>query len=101
MKKTVVFYTPEQNKVLLKELFNGVLIKDIAKKYSEKWSKSYPALYIKLMKMKADPYRSAPNQSTRKKIVRSGMELPKGFSLDIVNIKRAILHSDSSITLYF
>jgi hypothetical protein len=101
MKKTVVFYTPEQNKILLKELFKGIPIKDIAKKYSKEWNKSYPALYIKVMKMKADPYRSSPNESTRKKIVKSGMELPKGFSLDILDVKRAIIHSNNSITLYF
>lgn len=101
MKKTVVFYTKEQNKTLLQEIFKGIPTKDIAKKYSEKWDKSYPSLYIKVMKMKADPYRAAPKESVRKKIAKSGMELPKGFSIDIVNIKRAILNSNNSITLYW
>lgn len=101
MKKRVVFYTEEQNRILLKEIFKGNSLMEIARKYSEKWNKSCPSLYIKLMKMKKDPYRSSPNTSTRKKIARSGMELPKGFSFDIVNIKKAVLHSDNSITLYW
>jgi hypothetical protein len=93
MKKTVNFYTEEQNQKLLKELHKGTPIMEISKRYSSLWNRSQPSLYIKLMKMRTKP--------TSTRVAKKGIELPKGWSFDIAHVKRVVLHSDNSVTLYF
>lgn len=93
MKKTVNFYTDQQNQELLKELHKGVSINEISKKYSRLWNRSQPSLYIKLLKMRTKP--------TTTRVAKKGIELPKGWSFDIANVKRVVLHHDSSVTFYF
>lgn len=93
MKRTIKFYTDEQNQAILKDLHKGLKIIDIAKKYAKLWNRPQPSLYIKIMKMSQNP------QKTR--AAKKGITLPKGWSFDIANIKRVVIHSNNSATLYF
>lgn len=94
MKKTINFYTDKQNETLTKELHAGRLtIARIAKKYSKEWKRSEGSLYVKLLKMRNNP--------TSTRVAKKGIKLPVGWSFDIANIKRAVLHADNSVTLYF
>jgi hypothetical protein len=94
MKKKINFYTDEQNNIIKKELQAGKLtVSQIAKKYSELWKRPFHSLYLKINKMRTNP------ESTR--TARKGIVLQEGWSFDIANIKRAVLHSNSSVTLYF
>lgn len=94
MKRKINFYTDEQNETLRKELQKGRLtVSQIAKKYSELWKRPVASLYIKVNKMRMNP--------TSTRVAKKGIVLQKGWSFDIANIKRAVLHSDNSFTLYF
>jgi hypothetical protein len=93
MKKTINFYTDQQNQTLIKELHKGCKISDLSRKYASLWNRSQGSLYVKLLKMQRNP--------TSTRVAKKGIELPKGWSFDIANIKRAVLHNDNSITLYF
>ena len=93
MKRTINFYTDEQNQTIVKELHKGGKANEIARKYSRLWNRSENSLYTKIVNMR--------NKPTSTRVAKKGIELPKGWSFDIANIKRAVLHDNSSITLYF
>ena len=93
MKRTINFYTESQNQTLVKELHKGGKISDLSRKYAALWNRPQASLYVKLLNMQKKP--------TSTRVAKKGIELPKGWSFDIANIKRAVLHDNSSITLYF
>jgi hypothetical protein len=93
MKRKINFYTDLQNQTLIKELHKGVSVSEIAKKYSSLWNRPKASLYIKVMKMRDNP--------TSTRVAKKGIELPKGWSFDIANVKRVVLHNNNSVTLYF
>jgi len=94
MKRKINFYTDEQNNTLTKELQAGKLtVSQIARKYSVLWKRPFGSLYVKINKMRTNP------KGTR--VAKKGIVLQKGWSFDIANVKRAVLHSDNSFTLYF
>jgi len=93
MKRKINFYTDQQNQTLVKELHKGSSVSEIAKKYSRLWNRPKASLYIKVMKMRDNP--------TSTRVAKKGIELPKGWSFDIANVKRVVLHNNNSVTLYF
>jgi hypothetical protein len=93
MKRKINFYTDQQNQTLVKELHKGGKISDLSRKYSALWSRSQGSLYVKLLKMQRNP--------TSTRVAKKGIELPKGWSFDIANVKRVVLHNNNSVTLYF
>lgn len=82
-KKTTFFYTKEQVNLITQELKNGLNASDITRMFHISWGLSFPALYIKVAKIKHDLNKPIPVAKTKIVVKQQVVETPVVQEMDL------------------
>lgn len=113
MSKADFFYSPKEVIELKEIIRTGEPINQIAERIHEEYNTTSGALRAKLYSLAKNTTKIRkwecvtkykPRNKYKSRIkgnTPQSIEMSEGFSFDIINVKRATLNSNKSVTLYF